>query len=110
MQATPTSDEAQSALPSKDELLSLARLARLRLDDEQVAGLQQEIAQVLAFFRQLDEADGDPELFAADEHEPSLLLEADEPAAPLSLDQVFANSSQRHRPYFFFASQRRTVP
>jgi hypothetical protein len=38
------------------------------------------------------------------------LLEADEPAAPLSLDQVFANSSQRHRPYFFFASQRRTVP
>lgn len=44
---------------TRDDVLKLARLARLRLTDEEVAGFQDEIAAILGYVEQLQKVDLD---------------------------------------------------
>ena len=46
---------------SKEEVLQLAELARLKLDESEVAGVQKDISNILEYVGQISAVQGDPE-------------------------------------------------
>ena len=85
---------------SKEEVLHVARLARLALTDEEVERLTEELGAILdavGVVAELDLADVPPTSHPLD------LVNAwdeDEPRTSLSLDEVFANARARDGDHF----------
>ena len=85
---------------TKDEVLHVARLARLELSDDEVAKFQAELSDILeavSRVAQLDLADVPPTAH------PLQIANAwadDVPRPCLSLDEVFANAPERDDDYF----------
>jgi aspartyl-tRNA(Asn)/glutamyl-tRNA(Gln) amidotransferase subunit C len=85
---------------TKDEVLHVARLARLELSDDEVAKFQAELSDILeavSRVAQLDLADVPPTAH------PLQIANAwadDVPRPCLSLDEVFANAPDRDDDYF----------
>jgi aspartyl-tRNA(Asn)/glutamyl-tRNA(Gln) amidotransferase subunit C len=85
---------------TKDEVLHVARLARLELSDDEVAKFQAELSDILeavSRVEQLDLADVPPTAH------PLQIANAwadDVPRPCLSLDEVFANAPDRDDDYF----------
>ena len=80
---------------SRDEVLHVARLARLALTDEEVARLTDELGAILAavsIVGELDLADVPPTSHPLDLVN---VWDEDEPRASLALDDVFANAPER---------------
>ena len=80
---------------SKEEVLHVARLARLALTDEEVERLTGELGAILdavGVVAELDLADVPPTSHPLD---PVNVWDEDEPWASLSLDEVFANAPER---------------
>ncbi len=80
---------------SRDEVLHVARLARLALTEDEVERLTGELAAILdavGIVAELDLADVPPTSHPLDVVN---VWDADEPRAPLSLDDVFANAPAR---------------
>jgi aspartyl-tRNA(Asn)/glutamyl-tRNA(Gln) amidotransferase subunit C len=85
---------------SKEEVLHVARLARLALTDEEIERLTEELGAILAavgVVAELDLADVPPTSHPLD------LVNAwdeDEPRPSLSLEEVFANAPDRDGDHF----------
>ena len=85
---------------SKEEVLHVARLARLALTDEEVERLTVELGAILdavGVVAELDLADVMPTSHPLDLVN---VWDEDEPRASLSLDEVFANALARDGDYF----------
>jgi aspartyl-tRNA(Asn)/glutamyl-tRNA(Gln) amidotransferase subunit C len=85
---------------SKDEVLHVARLARLELTDDEVARFQEQLSAIIDAVSKVSELD------LADVPPTSHPLEIanawaeDEPRACLTLDEAFANAPDRDGDYF----------
>jgi aspartyl-tRNA(Asn)/glutamyl-tRNA(Gln) amidotransferase subunit C len=80
---------------SKDEVLHVARLARLELSDDEVARFQEQLSDILdavSKVSELDLADVPP---TAHPLEIANAWAEDEPRDSLTLDEVFANAPDR---------------
>jgi aspartyl-tRNA(Asn)/glutamyl-tRNA(Gln) amidotransferase subunit C len=80
---------------NRDQVLHVARLARLDLSEEEVARLQEQLSAILdavSKVSELDLADVPPTSHPLDLVN---VLRADEPRPSLSLDDVFANAPER---------------
>ena len=85
---------------SRDEVLHVARLARLALTDEEVARLTEELDKILdavGIVAELDLADVPPTSHPLDIVN---VWDEDEPHDSLSLDDVFANAPVREADMF----------
>ena len=85
---------------SRDEVLHVARLARLALTDDEVERLTDELGAILdavSVVGELDLADVPPTSHPLDLVN---VWDEDEPRAPLSLDGVFANAPDRDGDHF----------
>jgi len=85
---------------SRDEVLHVARLARLALTDDEVARLTEELGAILdavGVVSELDLADVPPTSHPLDLVN---VWDEDEPRASLSLDDVFANAPDRDGDHF----------
>jgi aspartyl-tRNA(Asn)/glutamyl-tRNA(Gln) amidotransferase subunit C len=85
---------------SKDEVLHVARLARLELSEQEVARFQEQLSAILdavSKVSELDLADVPP---TAHPLEIANTWAEDEPRPCLSLDEVFANAPDRDDDHF----------
>jgi len=85
---------------SKDEVLHVARLARLALTDEEVERLTEELGAILdavGVVAELDLAHVPPTSHPLDLVN---VWDEDEPRASLALDEVFANAPDREGDHF----------
>ena len=85
---------------SRDEVLHVARLARLELTDDEVAKFQEQLSAILeavSKVAELDLADVPP---TAHPLELANAWAEDEPRPCLPLDDVFANAPDREGDYF----------
>ena len=85
---------------SRDEVLHVARLARLALTDEEVERLTRELGAILdavSVVAELDLADVPPTSHPLDLVN---VWDEDEPRASLPLDDVFANAPDRDGDHF----------
>ena len=85
---------------SREEVLHVARLARLALTDDEVERLTRELDKILeavSIVAELDLADVPPTSHPLDLVN---VWDEDEPRASLSLDNVFANTTARDRDLF----------
>ena len=85
---------------SKEEVLHVARLARLALTDEEVERLTEELGAILdavGVVAELDLAEVPPTSHPLDL---ANVWDEDEPRASLSLDEVFANAPERDGDFF----------
>ena len=76
---------------TKDDVLKIAQLARIRLEDSQVEGVQKKFTAILDYFEFLKEAntEGVAPMFHAAEKMP---LREDVPEAPLDRTALLANA------------------
>jgi aspartyl-tRNA(Asn)/glutamyl-tRNA(Gln) amidotransferase subunit C len=85
---------------SKDEVLHVARLARLALTDDEIERLTEELGAILdavSVVAELDLADVPPTSHPLDLVN---VWDEDEPRPSLPLDDVFANAPERDRDHF----------
>ena len=85
---------------TKEEVLHVARLARLELTDDEVAKFQEQLSDILeavSKVSELDLADVPP---TAHPLEIENAWAEDEPRPCLPLDEVFANAPDRDEDYF----------
>lgn len=86
---------------SREEILKLAELARLRLSEEEITSLQRDLDQMLEYVRQLQQVDTEGvepmshsidlnSIMRADEVKPSLPVEEALKNAPARVDDFFA--------------------
>ena len=83
-----------------EEVREIAALARLRLDDDEVARMTQDLDAILGYvaaLRELDTASVEPMTHAVPFDCP---LRADDPRPPLSADEVLANAPRREGTFF----------
>jgi aspartyl-tRNA(Asn)/glutamyl-tRNA(Gln) amidotransferase subunit C len=85
---------------TRDEVLHVARLARLELTEEEVAKFQEQLSDILeavSKVRELDLSDVPP---TAHPLEIANAWAEDEPHESLTLDEVFANAPDREDDHF----------
>ena len=85
---------------SRDEVLHVARLARLALSDDEIGRLTEELGEILAavgIVAELDLADVPPTSHPLDVVN---VWDEDEPRESLNLDDVFANAPAREGDLF----------
>jgi aspartyl-tRNA(Asn)/glutamyl-tRNA(Gln) amidotransferase subunit C len=85
---------------TRDEVLHVARLARLELSDDEVAKFQEQLSDILAAVSKVSELDLADVPPTAHPLEIENAWAEDEPRACLSLDEVFANAPDRDDDYF----------
>ncbi len=85
---------------TRDEVLHIAKLARLKLGEEEVALFQEQLGRILEYFKQIEKLDT--------EHVPPLkhmldihtVLRADEPRPSVSAEEALKNAPKRRDSYF----------
>ncbi|HEY6963230.1 MAG TPA: Asp-tRNA(Asn)/Glu-tRNA(Gln) amidotransferase subunit GatC [Gaiellaceae bacterium] len=85
---------------SKEEVLHVARLARLELSDDEVAKFQEQLSDILAAVSKVSELDLADVPPTAHPLEIANAWAEDEPHDSLSLDEVFANAPDRDDDHF----------
>jgi aspartyl-tRNA(Asn)/glutamyl-tRNA(Gln) amidotransferase subunit C len=85
---------------SKDEVLRVARLARLELADDEVAKFQEQLSAILDAVSKVSELDLVDVPPTAHPLEIANAWAEDEPRPCLPLDEVFANAPDRDGDYF----------
>ena len=85
---------------SKDEVLHVARLARLELTEDEVAKFQEQLSAILDAVSKVSELDLDDVPPTAHPLEIENAWAEDEPRPCLPLDDVFANAPDRDEDYF----------
>ena len=78
-----------------DEVLHVARLARLDLTDDEISRLQEQLSAILEAVSKVSELDLDDVPPTSHPLDLVNLLRSDEPRPCLPLDEVFANAPQR---------------
>ena len=92
--------EAVMAGISRDEVLHVARLARLELTDDEVATFQEQLSAIIDAISKVSELDLSDVPPTAHPLEIANTWAEDEPQPSLSLDEVFANAPDRDEDYF----------
>jgi aspartyl-tRNA(Asn)/glutamyl-tRNA(Gln) amidotransferase subunit C len=85
---------------TKDEVLHVARLARLELSDDDVAKFQEQLSDILEAVSKVSELDLSDVPPTAHPLEIANAWAEDVPRDCLPLDDVFANAPDRDGPYF----------
>ena len=85
---------------SKDEVLHVARLARLELTDDEVARFQEQLSAIIEAVSKVSELDLSDVPPTSHPLEIANAWAEDEPHACLSLDEVFANAPDRQDDLF----------
>jgi aspartyl-tRNA(Asn)/glutamyl-tRNA(Gln) amidotransferase subunit C len=85
---------------SRDEVLHVARLARLELTDDEVAKFQEQLSQILGAVSKVSELDLEGVPPTAHPLDVQNAWEEDEPRDCLEPDEVFANAPDRDDGYF----------
>ena len=85
---------------SKDEVLHVARLARLELTDDEVVKFQEQLSAILEAVSKVSELDLGDIPPTAHPLEIENAWAEDEPRPCLPLDEVFANAPDRDEDYF----------
>ena len=83
-----------------DQVRHVARLARLRLEDQEVDAMSSQLGAILDYFAQLDQADTAGVLPAAHPLPLCNVTRADEIKPGLPLDEALANAPQRDGDFF----------
>ena len=89
-----------SARITRDEVLHVARLARLELSDDEVAKFQEQLSDILEAVSKVSELDLDGVPPTAHPLEIANAWAEDEPRPCLPLDEVFANAPDRDDDHF----------
>ena len=85
---------------SRDEVLHVAHLARLDLDDDEVGKFQEQLSDILTAVSKVSELDLADVPPTAHPLEITNAWAEDEPRPCLSLDEAFANAPERDDDYF----------
>jgi aspartyl-tRNA(Asn)/glutamyl-tRNA(Gln) amidotransferase subunit C len=85
---------------SRDEVLHVARLARLALTEEEIARFQEQLSAILEAVGKVDELDLSGVEPTAHPLELSNVWAADEPRPSLELEEALANAPDREGGYF----------
>jgi aspartyl-tRNA(Asn)/glutamyl-tRNA(Gln) amidotransferase subunit C len=85
---------------SRDEVLHVARLARLELTDDEVTKFQGQLSAIIDAISKVSELDLSDVPPTAHPLEIANTWAEDEPVPSLSLDEVFANAPDRDDDYF----------
>jgi aspartyl-tRNA(Asn)/glutamyl-tRNA(Gln) amidotransferase subunit C len=85
---------------TRDEVLHVARLARLELSDDEVAKFQEQLSDILEAVSKVSELDLSDVPPTAHPLEIANAWAEDEPRPSLTLDEVFANAPDREGDYF----------
>lgn len=80
---------------SREEVLHVARLARLELSDEEVERFREQLSAILEAVGKVSELDLEGVPPTSHPHDVVNVLGEDEPHKTLALDQVFANAPDR---------------
>jgi aspartyl-tRNA(Asn)/glutamyl-tRNA(Gln) amidotransferase subunit C len=85
---------------TREEVLHIADLARLKLTEAEIAIFQKQLGQILEYFKKLEEIDTSqvPSMkHVLDLHN---VLRADEPRPSCSADEALKNAPRRHGNFF----------
>ena len=85
---------------TRDEVLHVARLARLELSDDEVAKFQEQLSDILEAVSKVSELDLSDVPPTAHPLQIANAWAEDEPRPCLPLDDVFANAPEREDDYF----------
>jgi aspartyl-tRNA(Asn)/glutamyl-tRNA(Gln) amidotransferase subunit C len=85
---------------SRDEVLHVARLARLALTEEEIARFQEQLSAILEAVGKVDELDLSGVEPTAHPLELSNVWAADEPRPCLDVEEALANAPDREGGYF----------
>ena len=85
---------------TRDEVLHVARLARLELSDDEVAKFQEQLSDIIEAVSKVSELDLSDVPPTAHPLELANAWAEDEPHVCLSLDEAFANAPDRDDDYF----------
>ena len=85
---------------SKEEVLHVARLARLELTDDEVSKFQEQLSAIIDAISKVSELDLSDVPPTAHPLEIANTWAEDEPRPSLPLDEVFANAPDRDDDYF----------
>jgi aspartyl-tRNA(Asn)/glutamyl-tRNA(Gln) amidotransferase subunit C len=85
---------------TRDEVLHVARLARLELTDEEVSRFQEQLSEILDAVSKVSELDLTDVPPTSHPLEIANAWAEDEPHASLGLDEVFANAPDREGDFF----------
>jgi aspartyl-tRNA(Asn)/glutamyl-tRNA(Gln) amidotransferase subunit C len=85
---------------SRDEVLHVARLARLELTDDEVTKFQEQLSAIIDAISKVSELDLSDVPPTAHPLEIANTWAEDEPRPSLPLDEVFANAPDRDEDYF----------
>ncbi len=85
---------------SREEVLHVARLARLELHEGEVARFQEQLSEIIDAVSKVSELDLEGVPPTSHPLEVVNVLGEDEPHDPVSLDEVFANAPDRHGDFF----------
>lgn len=85
---------------SQDEVLRIARLARLGLDEAEVGRLSEQLSELLEHFEVLQQVDTTGIVPTAHSITLQNVLRVDEASASLSQDEVLANAPLREGDFF----------
>jgi aspartyl-tRNA(Asn)/glutamyl-tRNA(Gln) amidotransferase subunit C len=85
---------------SRDEVLHVARLARLELTDDEVSKFQEQLSAIIDAISKVSELDLSDVPPTAHPLEIANTWAEDEPRPSLALDEVFANAPDRDEDYF----------
>ena len=85
---------------TREEVLHVARLARLELTDDEVAKFQEQLSAIIDAISKVSELDLSDVPPTAHPLEIANTWAEDEPVPSLPLDEVFANAPEREDDYF----------
>jgi aspartyl-tRNA(Asn)/glutamyl-tRNA(Gln) amidotransferase subunit C len=85
---------------SREEVLHVARLARLELHEAEVERFQEQLSAIIDAVSKVGELDLEGVPPTSHPHDVVNVLGEDEPHATLSLDDAFANAPDRHGDLF----------
>ena len=93
-------EEVPTVAISKDEVLHVARLARLELTDDEVGKFQEQLSDILEAISKVSELDLSDVPPTAHPLEIANAWAEDEPRPCLTRDEAFANAPDREDGYF----------
>ncbi len=85
---------------TRDEVLHIAKLAKLKLTEEEIALFQEQLGRILEYFRQIEKLNTEnvqPLQHVFDLHN---VLRSDEPHPSVSPNEALKNAPQRRDDYF----------
>ena len=85
---------------SREELLKLAALARLRLDESEIVQFQDDIAKMLEYVKKLDQVDTSGVQSQLQENVTENVLREDIVTPSLGVDEALKNAPERVDGYF----------